>query len=179
MNALTQRPARWWEIALLTVAVTVLSAVFTGKPQKSNSKYYEEETRQPVWAPPGWVFAPAWTINNIFLLKALIEILRNRKKMSHSNQLLVLQTFIWVVFFTFGYFYFRKRSSIMGGALTLADTFLAIASFMIARKDNKSIARNYLPLVVWTLFASTLAIPQALWNKDELFKTPALLEKNP
>jgi tryptophan-rich sensory protein len=167
--------ARWWEVALLTVAVSILSRVLIGNPQKQNRKYYEEETKQPAWAPPGWVFAPAWTINNVFLIKALLELLRKRKDMPQQKQLLILQVLIWSVFFSFGYFYFRKQSSLMGGVLTVADAGLAIASFIIARRGDKQFANHYLPLVVWTAFASTLAVPQALWNDDRLFGVKAMI----
>ncbi len=173
---INEKPVRWWEVALLTVAVTVLSRLFTGDPQKKNQKFYEKKTKQVAWAPPGWVFGPAWTINNIFLLKALLELLRNRKDMPEQKQLLILQSLIWTVFFSFGYLYFRRKSSLMGGALTVADALLAIASFVIARKANKRLAAHYLPLVVWTSFASTLAVPQAVWNDDELFGTKALIQ---
>lgn len=175
-NVSRGKPARWWEIALLTVAVTILSRLITGDPQKQNQEYYEQETKQPAWAPPGWVFAPAWTINNIFLLKALLELLRTRRDMPEQKKLLILQVLIWSVFFSFGYFYFRKQSSLMGGVLTVADAGFAIASFLIARRANKQFANNYLPLVIWTTFASTLAVPQALWNDDHLFGVNALLD---
>jgi len=43
-------------------------------------------------------------------------------------------------------------------------------------KDDKKLALDYLPLVLWTGFASTLADYQALKNPDPVFKTPALLK---
>jgi len=171
-----QRPARWWEIALLTVAVSIVSRLLMGSPQKQNEEYYEQQTKQPAWAPPGWVFAPAWTLNNIFLIKALLELLRRKKDLPEQKQLLVLQALIWTVFFSFGYFYFRKQSSLMGGMLTVADAGFAIASFALARRVDKPFANNYLPLVIWTVFASTLAVPQALWNDDQLFGVKALID---
>lgn len=169
------RPVRWWEIAILTVAVTVLSRLATGSPQKKNQEYYEEKTKQPAWAPPGWVFAPAWTINNIFVIKALLHLVKNGKGMPGRNKLLALQGLIWGVFMSFGFVYFRKRSNILGGIWTVADTVLSAMSFIIARRVDKGLANNYLPILAWTGFASTIAVPQALQNKDELLGTRAWL----
>ena len=57
----------------------------------------------------------------------------------------------------------------------MSDAVLATASFIIALKDDKKLALDYLPLVLWTGFASTLADYQALKNPDPVFKTQALL----
>jgi tryptophan-rich sensory protein len=170
------KPARWWEIALLTIAVTLLSRLTTGNPQKESRAFYERKTKQPAWAPPGWVFAPAWTINNIFLLKALLELLRTKKGLPRQKQLLILQMLIWGVFCSFGYFYFRKQSVLIGGVLTVADAGFALASFIIARGSDKKFANQYLPLLLWTTFASTLAVPQAVWNDDPFLGVKALIK---
>lgn len=171
----TEKPVRWWEIALLTITVTVLSRLATGKPQQQNRAYYEEETKQPAWAPPGWVFAPAWTLNNVFVLRALLQLLKNGKDMPEKKKLLILQALIWGVFLSFGFVFFKKRSNILGGIWTVADAAFSVMSFIIARRVNKSLAANYLPLMAWTTFASTVAIPQALRNRDEWLGTRALL----
>lgn len=170
-----EKPVRWWEIALLTAAVTVLSRLATGKPPKQNRDYYEHKTKQPAWAPPGWVFAPAWTLNNIFVFKALLQLLRNEKNLPERNKLLVLQGLIWSVFLSFGYVYFRKRSNVLGGVWTVADAIFSTMSFLIARRVDKKLANNYLPLMAWTGFASTVAVPQALQNKDVFLGTRAWL----
>ena len=175
IKSTNEKPVRWWEIALLTVAVTVLSRLATGKPQIENQAYYEQKTKQPSWAPPGWVFAPAWTINNIFLLRALLFMLKNGKDMPKKRQLLVLQALIWGVFISFGYVYFKKRSNILGGIWTVADAVFAVVSFVTARRVHKGLANNYIPLVAWTAFASTIAVPQALQNDDKLLHVKALL----
>lgn len=175
MQLTAEKKVRWWEIALLTAAVTVLSRLTTGTPQKRNRKYYEQETKQPAWAPPGWVFGPAWTLNNIFMVRALLYLLKNGKDLPDRKKLLVLQGLIWGVFLSFGFVYFRKRSNILGGVWTLADAVFSSMSFIIARRVNKGLANNYLPLMAWTGFASTIAVPQALQNKDHFLGTRALL----
>lgn len=57
----------------------------------------------------------------------------------------------------------------------MSDTAFAAASFIIALKADKKIAYRYLPLLVWTIFASTIANYQALKNPDPILKIDAIL----
>ena len=66
----------WWQLALAAIVVSAVGGLSSGKPNKKERKLYEKDLKQAPWAPPEWVFAPAWTINNFFLLKALQELLR-------------------------------------------------------------------------------------------------------
>jgi benzodiazapine receptor len=87
----------------------------------------------------------------------------------------MLQALIWLVFFSFNYVYFRKKSTVLAAVLTMSDAVFAVASLIIANKIDKKVSLAYLPLTIWTLFASTLAGYQALKNPDEALGTPAIL----
>jgi translocator protein len=87
-----------------------------------------------------------------------------------------LQGAIWVIFFSFNYIYFNKKSTILAAIWTMADAVLATTSLAIAAKLDKKLAGSYLPLTVWTLFASTLADYQALKNDDPILHTKAMLD---
>lgn len=80
------------------------------------------------------------------------------------------------IFFSFNYIYFRKKSPILAAAWTMADAVLATASLIMALKNDKKLALNYLPLVLWTGYASTIADYQALKNPDPALHTVALLK---
>jgi len=162
----------WWQLGLLSLALSAIGGLASGRSKKKERKLYNRELRQAPWAPPAWLFGPAWTVNNLFLLKALRELLI-RDDLPRRQSLLVRQGLIWVIFFSFGYIYFRKKSPILAAAWTLADAFLAGSSFVVAGREDKTLARNYLPLLGWTSFATTLAVYQALTNKD------AVLEVDP
>ncbi|MEJ7680494.1 MAG: hypothetical protein WKG06_22110 [Segetibacter sp.] len=58
---------------------------------------------------------------------------------------------------------------------TLSDAAFAAGSFLIARKEDKKLSNYYLPLLVWTLFAGSVAVYQALKNPDPVFKTKVLI----
>ena len=165
---------KWWQVALLSIVVSAIGGLSSGQSNKKDRKLYTDKLVQAPWAPPGWVFAPVWTTINYFLLKALQRILNSNS--SEKRKMLVLQGLIWGIFFSFNYVYFYKRSSILAAIWTNAGAGFAIASFALARKSDKKTAWHYLPLVMWTLFAGTVADYQALKNPDPLFGTKALLK---
>lgn len=164
---------KWWHIALISIVVSAIGGLSSGIPSKKGRKLYNKELKQAPWAPPGWLFAPAWTINNFFILLALQQILCSN--ISDKKKLLVLQSLIWVIFFSFGFVYFNKKSSWLAAVWTVSDAILASSSFIITNKSEKKLSYYYLPLVTWTLFASTVAVYQALKNPDPVLKTKALM----
>lgn len=161
---------KWWQVALLSVAVSLLGSL-SGIGKKRERKLYSKELKQAPWAPPGWVFGPAWSLNNFFLLKALDKILAH-KEMPERRKLLLLQALIWTVYFSFNYVYFRKKSPVLAGIWSMSDAVFAAASLLLARRSDARLAANFVPLFVWTGFASTLAGYQALHNPDPLLNTP-------
>ena len=160
---------KWWQILLAAVVVSALGALSARQPGGEERKLYEKELKQAPWAPPEWVFGPAWTFNNIFLLMALNRLLR--RNIPQKKKLLYLQAFIWVIYFSFGYVYFQKKSPLLASVWTVTDAALAISSLAIAARTDRKLAANYIPLTLWTSFASTVAIYQALNNSDPLLNT--------
>ena len=164
---------KWWQVMLISVVVSALGSLSGLRSKKKERALYETDLKEAPWAPPAWVFAPAWTINNFFLIKAMRRILE--KDMPEKRKLLLLQAGIWIIFFSFNYVYFRKKSPVLAALWTMSDNILAIASMLVSIKSDKKNALNFLPLVLWTSFASSLADYQALKNPDPVFKSKALL----
>ncbi len=165
---------KWWQIALISVIVSFLGKL-SGGNDNNQQKLYTRKLKQAPWAPPAWLFAPAWTINNFFLLLGLQKIER-MDNIPEKKKLLILQALIWFVFFSFNYVYFRKKSTIGAAILTMSDAVFAVSSIIVANKIDKKVPINYLPLAIWTLFASTLAGYQAIKNPDEALGTPAFIK---
>src|SRR3569833_1884789 len=101
-------PWPWWQIALLSVGKSALGGLASGLSGKSERKLYNKKLTQAPWAPPAWVFGPLWTLNNTFIQLALQRVLDS--DMPQKKKLLILQGVMWVVFFSFGYVYFNKKS---------------------------------------------------------------------
>jgi len=165
---------RWWQVVLATIVVSTLGALSTGLGKKNQQKLYERKLKQAPWAPPAKLFGPAWSVNNYFLLKALKHLLES-DSIEGKRKLLIRQVAIWVIFLSFGYVYFQKKSPILAAIWTLADAWLATSSFANAIRSNKRLAFNYLPLLGWTGYAGTVALYQALKNPDPVFKIPAVI----
>jgi len=162
-----------WQIGVIAVVVSFLGKL-SGGNDTNQQKLYTKKLKQAPWAPPAWLFAPAWTINNFFLLIGLRKI-ASLDNVSEKKRLLIIQALIWLIFFSFNYVYFRKKSTIGAAILTMSDAVFAVASLVIANNIDKKVSFTYLPLTIWTLFASTLAGYQAVHNPDEALDTPALL----
>lgn len=176
ISNLQSRSARlkWWQIAMISVVVSFLGKL-TGGNDNNQQKLYTKKLKQAPWAPPAWLFAPAWTINNFFLLLGLQRIINN-DNIPEKRKLLLLQAMIWAVFFSFNYVYFRKKSTVLAAVWTISDAVFAVASLIAAGKTDKKTSLTYLPLTVWTLFASTLAGYQAVKNPDEALGIRALIK---
>ena len=168
---------KWWQIALASVVVSAIGGLASMQTGRKDRKLYNKKLKQAPWAPPSWAFAPAWNINNFFLLLALQRLINS--DIPQKNKLLALQAMIWGVYFSFGYVYFNKKSSILGAIWTKSNAVFALISFILANKSDKKLASYYLPLLGWTSFASSLADYQALKNADPVFKTKPLLEYVP
>lgn len=162
----------WWQVVLLSVGVSLLGRLSGGKTKKAEQKLYTIKLEQAPWAPPAWLFGVAWPVNNIFVLQALQHLLQ-LEDIPEKKKLLILQAAIWTVFFSFSYVYFRKKSPVLAAVWTVADAALSISSFVLARKVDKKLAYYYIPLSVWTGYASTVATYQALMNADPVLKTAA------
>jgi benzodiazapine receptor len=160
----------WWQLGLVTVAVSFLGGLSAILSKKKRGKLYSKQLKQAPWAPPGWVFSPAWIFNNFFILRALQQLL-SKETLPERKRLLYLQAGIWVIYFSFGYLYFRKKSTVLAAIWTNTDAALSIASLILAARKDKKLALNYVPLTLWTIFASTIADYQALKNEDKLLGT--------
>jgi benzodiazapine receptor len=171
----TRKPTKlkWWQVALISIAVSAIGGLSSLMSAKKEQKLYNKKLKQAPWAPPAALFAPAWTINNYFIIKALVRIIE--KDMPERRKLLLMQAGIWVIFFSFNYVYFRRKSPVLAAVWTISDNVLAMASLLLSARSDKKTALNYLPLALWTTYAATLAGYQALTNADPVTGTKPLL----
>jgi tryptophan-rich sensory protein len=177
MNSLAiQKNSRsiFWKGAFFYAAMSAIGYLTNGSQQKSK-RLYTQKFKQAPWAPPSWAFGVAWNLINVFITRALFTLLNSEHKDKKDRALLALQAGIWAIFCTFGWVYFGKKSPMLAAAWTIADAGLATASIALAKKRGIAFAANYLPLLIWTYFASTLAGYQALNNNDPLLDVDHLL----
>lgn len=174
----SQRPSRikWWQAGLFLIAVSALGRLSSRPSDEDTEEFYRDEVK-PKWSPPAWVFGPAWIINSIFLVWGGRRLLSTRKHFPYRQELLTLQGIHWLDYLTFGIVYFRLKSPILALLWTQGDAVIAARSLKLAAMStDKKLAITYIPLTLWTSFASTLSWFQALYNPDPLFKTKAPLK---
>ncbi len=145
-----------------------------------NSSYFEfyNELTQPVFAPPDWSFAPAWTLNNVMMIWGLGRVLSMPQEKAGRDEFLALQTAFWISFVAFNPLYFGLRSPILGAidtnlglALTAGGTAVAVSKL----KDSPT-AVLQLPTLLWLMLAAAAAATIAVWNKDEFFDSRPIIE---
>lgn len=163
---------RWWHALAFGVGANAISTLATGR--NTYDREYYERMRQAPFAPPGWLFGPAWTLNNASVLWGNLRLLNQPEDVPNRRGLLWLQAASWLVYASFGYVYFRKRSPILAFVWTAADWALTVASVILSLKNDKKITLSLGTLLAWLTLATPAAAYQAASNPDDLFGTPAL-----
>lgn len=147
---------------------------------ESYNEFYND-LKQPVFAPPDWSFAPAWTFNNALMIWGLIRVLNMPKETAGRAEFLTSQAAFWTIFAAFSPLYFGLRSPILGAVDTVAGLALTAGGTAIAAaklKDAKSVAAQT-PTLLWLILAAVTATTVAAWNKDEFFGTQPFAEPAP
>jgi benzodiazapine receptor len=141
---------------LLSFAAAAIGAVAS-----SDAGTFYEQLVRPSWAPPGWLFAPVWTVLYVLIGTAAWLVWRTNgfKEARTSLALFTIQlgaNALW----TWVFFVWHQ------GALALAEIILlwcliaaTAASF---RRLNKLAAALLLPYLAWVTFASALTF--ATWR---------------
>ena len=158
---------RWWHALAFGVGINAFSRLLTG-----DERLYSAFKQAP-FAPPAWVFGPAWGINNASVLAGNLRLL-NLPSSPTRRRLLLLQAVSWLIFATFSLVYFRLRSPILAFVWTAGMYLLTIGSIWLAARLDTKVAWSFATLVAWLSLATLVAGYQVIYNRDPLFDTPAL-----
>lgn len=158
---------RWWHGLAFGLAANAVSGLSLGR--RAEDRRYYEGLRQAPFAPPGWVFGPAWTINNISVLWGNLRLLNLPADTPQRQPLLWLQGASWLIFSTFSYVYFNKRSPILAFTWTGGMYILTICSMLLASKIDRKIVLSLVTLFLWLSLATPVAAYQMIYNEDPLF----------
>lgn len=161
---------RWYHGVLFGLAANAASSLSLVR-RGEERRFYNSQQQAP-FAPPGWVFGPAWALNNISTIWGNLELL-NLPDSPRRRALLWLQGASWFIFSTFSYVYFRKQSPILAFVWTSSMYALTIASMLIAAKLNRKIVVSLITLFLWLSLATVVAAYQMVHNPDPLFGTAA------
>jgi benzodiazapine receptor len=136
--------------ALIALAVAVLGGAMT-----RIGPWYEALDK-PVWNPPNWVFAPAWTV--IYALAVFAAVRGWRASTTNRDRSWLLSLFfinallnlLWSALF----FTLQRPDLALAEAVTLWLSVLALILFLWPRDRPAGIA--LLPYLAWVAFAAAL-----------------------
>lgn len=143
---------------------------------EANNAFYNQLT-QPAFAPPDWVFAPVWTVNNLLCLWGLVRVLNLPSGQPGRAAFLWLQGSVWLSFAAFNALYFGLRSPVNGAISTNVGFAATIASMYVAlfRLRDEQAALSQSTILPWLVLATATANTVAAWNRDEFYNAGPFL----
>ena len=144
------------------LAVSFLAAALGGLASTNAGDFYQQLTR-PAWAPPSWLFAPAWTV--LYLLMAVSAWLVWREGGFRRARIALCLFLIQLAvnaLWTWLFFVWRQGELAFGEILIL---WLLIVCTIIAFWRVRAIAAVLLiPYLAWVTFAS--ALTYVVWQRN-------------
>jgi tryptophan-rich sensory protein len=156
------RPRRQSQgLALLVVFMVTFLAAGVGARASLAARSFYAQLLRPEWAPPGWLFAPVWTLLYVLMAIAMWLVWRavgfpraRRAALFYGAQLIANALWTWM-FFAWRF-----------GALTFAEVLLLwlliVATFIEFWRLKRTAAWLLLPYLGWVTFASALTF--SLWQ---------------
>jgi translocator protein len=148
-------------IGLLGWLVLCFAAAAVGAVASAGAGSFYEQLVRPTWAPPGWLFAPVWTILYALMAVAAWLIWRVHRFNAGRTALALFMAQLGAnALWTWVFFVWRE------GALAFAEVVLLwcliVATIVSFRRLNAVAASLLLPYLAWVTFASALTL--AVWR---------------
>jgi tryptophan-rich sensory protein len=128
--------------------------------------------RRPWFAPPGWVFPVAWGVNSALAIAGNVRVL-NAPPSTDRTAYLRLWAATWLLYTSFGYAFFRRKSPLLGFLVTVNFLALSVLSARRALRIEARLWLSYATLLPWLALATLVAGSIALDNADPLLDPPA------
>ena len=157
---------RWYHALGFGLTANLASGLLLGR--RAEDRRFYESFEQASFAPPSWAFVPVWAMNNASTLWGNVRLLNLPEYAPNKKTLLVLQAASWLLFSTFAWVYFKKRSPILAFVWTAIHWLLTIVSIVLSLKTDRKIALSLATLLAWLTLATPVAAYQAARNPDEL-----------
>jgi translocator protein len=142
-----------------------------------NDDYYNQ-FRQPIFAPPDWVFAPVWAVNNALTSWGIVRVINMPENTPGRERFLALQAAFALQYVNFTAAYFGLKSPISGAFLTVGGLVTIGEAMRIALFQMKDwrVVLSLSTLFPWLCLASLTSVAVALWNRDDLLHIPPIID---
>ncbi|MBS4104350.1 TspO/MBR family protein [Tsukamurella paurometabola] len=150
----TPRANSWHPVALIVSLLAVAAVAALGGLASADAADAYGALAQPSWAPPSWLFGPAWGV--LYLLMAVAAWLVWRVHPTFRSRAIGLYVLQLLVNLSWSPLFFGlELRGIAFGLIVLLDVLViaTIAAFWAVRR---SAALLLLPYLGWILFASAL-----------------------
>ncbi len=152
----------WWTLAIITLCVLVAGGTgsLLGPGPSPKATAWDAALIKPFWAPPNWLFGPAWTILFILMSVAVWRVWRTADSPARTTALRAfglqfVLNIAWTPIF-FG-------AQAIGLALLELTAFWCALAWTLrcfAKVDRKALQLMY-PYMAWVTFA--YALNAAIW----------------
>ncbi len=133
----------------------------------SHTKEIYADLDTPSWAPPAWLFGPAWTINDLARIYGDLDVL-HRPPSRTRTAVLALEAVNWLAYAAYNPLLFGKRATKVSFGVALTQLAATTAAAIVGRKLGKRFLLGLAPTAAWLVFANALAAYVARHNHDEL-----------
>lgn len=137
---------------LLCQIVGISSAALSNVSDRS----WFYELNKPTWNPPGYLFAPVWTVLYLLMGISLWLILRATAVQKQKINALILFSVQLFLNFLWSILFFRFQLIVVAFADIILLDFLVIATMLSFYNIKKLAAWLLLPYLLWIVFASNL-----------------------
>ncbi|MDQ7823286.1 MAG: TspO/MBR family protein [Candidatus Eremiobacteraeota bacterium] len=147
---------------VLCEAAGALGALFTSR---SVSTWYQA-IKKPFFNPPGWVFAPVWTLLYALMGISLFLIIREGFK-NRPVQIAVALFAVQMAFnVSWSYAFFGLRSPLAGLVIIILLWISIIAAMISFWPISRWASSLFIPYVLWVTFAMILNLFLYLLNRN-------------
>lgn len=148
---------------ILGTSVAAVSGAVTAQAAQA----FYGELNKPKWAPPPWLFGPAWTVLYVLMAVAAWRVWSAFGFAGARNELILY--FVQLAFNAgWSWFFFVRRS---GAQATIEVSFLlssVIATMVAFGLRDQLAGLLFVPYVAWVSFATALTVSVWRRNPDKL-----------
>lgn len=153
----TGSPASQWLALAGFVALCLAVGSIAGWATNQSVATWYMTLNRPSWTPPGWVFAPVWTVLYIMMGVAAWRIWRTGGGFAGRARLALIVFFVQLALnFSWSIAFFAARSTLLG-LIAIAALWLAIVlTIKVFRPIDRLAAWLLAPYLLWVSFAAAL-----------------------